>query len=36
MLNYITHFTAINNPNGFAVLVIIAAVLLYFAGKEDN
>ena len=36
MLNYITHFTAINNPNAFAVLLIIAAVLLFFAGKDDN
>ena len=34
--DYFANFTIINNPNGFLVLLILAAVLLYFAGKEDN
>ena len=33
---YFTNFTLINNPNGAFVLIIIAAVLLYFAGKEEH
>ena len=36
LIDYLTNFTIINNPNGFLVLLIIAAVALYFAGKEDN
>ena len=36
LIDYLRNFTVINNPNGFLVLLILTAVLLYFAGKEDN
>ena len=36
LIDYLKNFTIINNPNGFLVLLIVAAIALYFAGKEDN